>query len=142
MTSRFHQQQLRTGCRSRPDLLTDFPAKDGTLQPTTNARKPKMLLLSRKRGESVIVDGDTAVTVTWVRDGNAEVRVSSADALSFICVLSHGRSVAIKQDVRLTLNGTHGAQARLGFTAPKHITIHREEIQARVDREGSKAVAE
>ncbi|MCZ0952176.1 MAG: carbon storage regulator CsrA [Rhodospirillaceae bacterium] len=46
-----------------------------------------------------------------------------------------GESVVIGGDVRVTLLGVKGNQARLGVDAPKDIAVHREEIHERIERE-------
>ena len=46
-----------------------------------------------------------------------------------------GESVVIGGDVKVTLLGVKGNQARLGVSAPKDVTVHREEIHERIERE-------
>lgn len=46
-----------------------------------------------------------------------------------------GEAVVIGDDVTLTILGTKGNQVRVGVTAPKSITVHREEIHERIQRE-------
>jgi carbon storage regulator len=41
-----------------------------------------------------------------------------------------GESVKIADDVTVTVLGIKGSHVRLGFTAPKHVAVHREEIYA------------
>jgi carbon storage regulator len=41
-----------------------------------------------------------------------------------------GESVKIDDDVTVTVLGIKGSHVRLGFTAPKHVAVHREEIYA------------
>lgn len=38
-------------------------------------------------------------------------------------------------EIRITVIGVKGNQVRLGVEAPKEISIHREEIQERINRE-------
>ncbi len=57
-----------------------------------------MLVLSRKSGQSIIVNGDITVTVVEIGRGRVQ----------------------------------------LGITAPLHMTIHREEVHRRIERESAR----
>ena len=46
-----------------------------------------------------------------------------------------GESVVIGEDVTVTVLGVKGNQVRIGINAPKHVTVHREEIFERIKRE-------
>ena len=43
-----------------------------------------------------------------------------------------GESVKIGDEVTVTVLGVKGSQVRLGFAAPKHVSVHREEIYERM----------
>lgn len=43
-----------------------------------------------------------------------------------------GESIKIGDEVTVTVLGINGNQLRLGFSAPRHIAVHREEIYARI----------
>lgn len=47
-----------------------------------------------------------------------------------------GESIVIGKDVTITLMGMNGGQARIGVSAPKEVSVNREEIQERINREG------
>jgi carbon storage regulator len=47
-------------------------------------------------------------------------------------------SVIINADIKLTVLGIKGSQVRIGFDAPKHIAVHRQEIYDRIMEEESK----
>jgi carbon storage regulator len=43
-----------------------------------------------------------------------------------------GESVKIGEDITVTVLRIRGSQLRLGFTAPQHVTVHREEVYQRL----------
>jgi carbon storage regulator len=44
-------------------------------------------------------------------------------------------SVIVGDDVKITVLGVKGGQVRLGIDAPKHISVHRQEIYDRIQDE-------
>ena len=46
-----------------------------------------------------------------------------------------GESLVVGDDVTLTVLGVKGNQVRIGVNAPKTISVHREEIYQRIQRE-------
>jgi len=51
-----------------------------------------------------------------------------------------GESVMIGDEVTVTVLGVKGNQVRLGFTAPRNVAVHREEIYERLRAEKSAAI--
>ncbi|MBI4829599.1 MAG: carbon storage regulator CsrA [Nitrospinae bacterium] len=50
-----------------------------------------------------------------------------------------GESVTIGDQIKLTVIDIKGRQVRLGIEAPKNMTIHREEVYARIHDENQQA---
>ncbi|MEM9172391.1 MAG: carbon storage regulator CsrA [Pseudomonadota bacterium] len=46
-----------------------------------------------------------------------------------------GETVVIGEDVSVTVLGVKGNQIRLGINAPKHVSVHRQEIFDRIQSE-------
>ncbi len=50
-----------------------------------------------------------------------------------------GESVTIGDDIKISVIDIKGRQVRLGIEAPKSMTIHREEIYAKIQEENRRA---
>jgi carbon storage regulator len=48
-----------------------------------------------------------------------------------------GETVMIGDEVTVTVLGVKGNQVRIGVNAPKHVSVHREEIFQRIQGEGA-----
>ncbi|MDP2789610.1 MAG: carbon storage regulator CsrA [bacterium] len=50
-----------------------------------------------------------------------------------------GESIAIGDDIRITVLGIRGRQTRIGIEAPKMVSVHREEIAIKIREEAAAA---
>lgn len=50
-----------------------------------------------------------------------------------------GESIAIGDDIRITVLGIRGRQTRIGIEAPAKVAVHREEIALKIRDEAAKA---
>ncbi|UCE67812.1 MAG: carbon storage regulator CsrA [Candidatus Zixiibacteriota bacterium] len=50
-----------------------------------------------------------------------------------------GESIAIGNDIRVTILGISGKQAKIGITAPERVLVYREEIFKKIQSENIKA---
>lgn len=53
-----------------------------------------------------------------------------------------GESVVIGDKVSVTVLGVKGNQVRLGVNAPRDVSVHREEIYAKIQQEGEASTEE
>lgn len=85
-----------------------------------------MLVLSRNAGQSIVVDGELVLMVTFVDREAAELVTTLADGTflkSF--VLSPGEHVAVSDRIEVVLIRIKADMARLGVEAPPGTTFER-----------------
>lgn len=85
-----------------------------------------MLVLSRQRDEYCVATIKNHlpadVLQEWIRAGRM---ISPAELLQYL----------VEVEVRVTVLDIRGDKSRLGFAAPKHVAIHRSEVQQAIERE-------
>lgn len=100
-----------------------------------------MLVLSRERGQSIMVDGPDSgslITVLEVRESDVSLLISHSPAKRTL----DSWTVKLKQDAKVkvgiladvTLIDIRQEKIRLGFDVPKETTVHRLEVYEAIRR--------
>lgn len=91
-----------------------------------------MLILTRKTGQSIIIGGQSKVTVTSISAHRREIHFSVNDCPAII--YHQGQKLSLPQHAAtISILSMHGDQVSIGIDAPRSVSVHREEIQARID---------
>lgn len=90
-----------------------------------------MLVLSRKQGEAIVVGEKITLTVQHVRPKEIVVTVVYGAVFTDTYTLATEKTFTICSNVSLSVLRIHGKQVRLGFSAPDHIMIMRQELVQR-----------
>ncbi len=93
-----------------------------------------MLALSRKANECVIIGQDIEVRVLDVSWKKVKLQISGPrdDQIDQV-TLTAGDQVSIRPDIKVSIAELYGNRARIGFEAPREISIRREEVPAPSD---------
>ena len=115
-----------------------------------------MLVLSRKRDESVTLGDDIVVTVVEILGGRVQLRIDPKGVLVRRCedlgeveqdgsdpssagrvvvARSRNEAIIIGDDIVVTIVDIRGDRVRLGFDAPVKIPVHRREVYEAIQRE-------
>ena len=83
-------------------------------------------------GSNSVVDGENASDTVLVNGKFYTVDEES----------NWAEAIAIEDDIKVRVLEVKGGQVRLGVEAPKHVTVHREEIYLKILEENRKAAME
>jgi carbon storage regulator CsrA len=92
-----------------------------------------MLVLSRHRDESVMIGDDLRITIIAIRGDQVYLSHHRRSSLKhFERVSAHSlkvdQTIEIARDISVTLFAIHDEKARLGFTLPRNLALHRQEV--------------
>jgi carbon storage regulator CsrA len=92
-----------------------------------------MLVFSRQRDQSVMIGDDLRVTLFSIRSNRAYLawyrRSSDRDfALLGRQALTVNEALAIAPDISVKLLDLRNETARLGFSIPRNLSLHRQEV--------------
>lgn len=98
-----------------------------------------MLILTRRPTEIVVIGGVIEVEVTGVRTFSTDLVVRKPGQPDREVKLQLGGSATLGEGLGVSMLGAKGNQVRLGFLAPREVSIHRLEVQDRIKRENAGA---
>ncbi|HTU15664.1 MAG TPA: carbon storage regulator [Solirubrobacterales bacterium] len=90
-----------------------------------------MLVLTRKPGESIVIDGGINLDILHVNHHQVKIRFSRPVGSSWesdVLELESEEVFTPRSSVHITVCGTAPGRVRLGFEAPREIQIMREEV--------------
>jgi carbon storage regulator len=105
-----------------------------------------MIVLSRERGDSFMVDGPEGgclLTVLQIRGAEVSLLVSHSPIAgkldSWTTTLGRDATVKVGSTAEVTIVDVRGEKARLGINASKETSVHRLEVWEAIKRENRRA---
>jgi carbon storage regulator len=96
-----------------------------------------MLILTRRANESIIIGNTVTATIRTMRTYGCVMEVTGIPK-PIRKTLRTGESVEIPEcEAEITVLAVKGNQLRVGINAPKEVSVHRSEIQQRIDTEAA-----
>ena len=83
-----------------------------------------MLVLTRRQDESLIIGDDIKITVLNIDTDQIKLGVNDSEGIA----LALQETITIKDGITVQLVKTDKTQVKLGITAPKDVTVNREEV--------------
>ena len=94
-----------------------------------------MLVLTRRVGAKILIGSDIALELKAIRaGGNAEFEIVTPTQTYSVTRKIDG-AFQIGEDITIELCNLSPCQARLGITAPRSVSVDREEVRARKSQE-------
>lgn len=86
------------------------------------------MVISRRRDESIVIDGEVTVTVLEIGDEWVQLWIEQRVGNARGAILETGDWTDVGPGVQVTLVRTREDKARLGIEAPMHYSVHRGEM--------------
>ena len=83
-----------------------------------------MLVLTRRKCESLIIGDDIKITVLNVGRNQIKIGVNDSESVT----INQQESISIRDDIKETVVKIDKAQVKLGIEAPADVTINMEEV--------------
>lgn len=94
-----------------------------------------MLILMRKKGQSIIINNNIRATVVDECKSIVEMEIKKAGESAFTVFLGIRDSVRINKNVIIRISDAFYGQVKVAIEAPRSIPVNREEIQKKIEAE-------
>lgn len=96
-----------------------------------------MLILTRRIGEALVIGDDVRVSLLRLDDGLFQIGLDHPDGKTVTtCVYREtGEELVLLGGVVIRILNMNGNQVKIGIDAPRSISVHREEIYNKIQKE-------
>lgn len=96
-----------------------------------------MLILMRRVGEALVIGDDLKIVVTGLNSDKAFLEVAdvAGDAVSVPVNRKTQQSLVLFDDAVIHILEINGNQVKIGIEAPRSVSVHREEIYNKIQKE-------